>query len=180
MPNRGRKRFLSTPSARRATPRPDALSEYACISIHALREEGDITLVKGIWNEENFYPRPPRGGRLIARKRHVFNVLFLSTPSARRATPNGPALYLDRIDFYPRPPRGGRPLPGIAAALLLSFLSTPSARRATHSPQAPRLQCPISIHALREEGDLQGVRVKVFHADFYPRPPRGGRRFSKA
>ena len=38
--------------------------------------------------------------------------------------------------------------------LRLLFLSTPSARRATTSA-APALYCqPISIHALREEGDL--------------------------
>ena len=33
------------------------------------------------------------------------------------------------------------------------FLSTPSARRATTSAGIVRCGCPISIHALREEGD---------------------------
>ena len=35
----------------------------------------------------------------------------------------------------------------------------------------------ISIHALREEGDLSYFleKVKVFY--FYPRPPRGGRQY---
>ena len=33
--------FLSTPSARRATPRPHLSYDEAEISIHALREEGD-------------------------------------------------------------------------------------------------------------------------------------------
>ena len=37
----GRYRFLSTPSARRATALHDALHDVAVISIHALREEGD-------------------------------------------------------------------------------------------------------------------------------------------
>ena len=35
---------------------------------------------------------------------------------------------------------------------------------------------PISIHALREEGDIEDAKYYidlVFH--FYPRPPRGGR-----
>ena len=56
--------FLSTPSARRATP--PALGDVAAptISIHALREEGDILLVTSPGREEP----------------------FLSTPSARRAT----------------------------------------------------------------------------------------------
>ena len=35
------KEFLSTPSARRATPRGDARPQAGFISIHALREEGD-------------------------------------------------------------------------------------------------------------------------------------------
>ena len=34
------------------------------------------------------------------------------------------------------------------------FLSTPSARRATYSAVVDRLKRIISIHALREEGDL--------------------------
>ena len=38
--------------------------------------------------------------------------------------------------------------------MILSFLSTPSARRATSFAYAGKLLFPISIHALREEGDL--------------------------
>ena len=34
--------FLSTPSARRATPRLAFLATAGVISIHALREEGDL------------------------------------------------------------------------------------------------------------------------------------------
>ena len=78
--------FLSTPSARRATERLDegvgdvvisihALREEGdlhtghhagCaidISIHALREEGDAAQVTPHEMPRNFYPRPPRGGR---------------------------------------------------------------------------------------------------------------------
>ena len=36
------------------------------ISIHALREEGDASPVQPLRMVGNFYPRPPRGGRLIA------------------------------------------------------------------------------------------------------------------
>ena len=35
---------------------------------------------------------------------------------------------------------------------------------------------PISIHALREEGDRQTQTVAQASSYFYPRPPRGGRR----
>ena len=33
----------------------------------------------------------------------------------------------------------------------------------------------ISIHALREEGDLRQQRAGCCQRYFYPRPPRGGR-----
>ena len=56
--------------------------------------------------------------------------------------------------FYPRPPRGGRH--GILFVMTTSgvFLSTPSARRATHHIIIDQRVFPISIHALREEGDM--------------------------
>ena len=56
------------------------------ISIHALREEGDPSDLQAPGHPLYFYPRPPRGGR---RKGHAGMDcldLFLSTPSARRAT----------------------------------------------------------------------------------------------
>ena len=55
------------------------------------------------------------------------------------------------------------------------FLSTPSARRATRGFQRYGTGFPISIHALREEGDRRQRRGCTGGADFYPRPPRGGR-----
>ena len=55
------------------------------ISIHALREEGDLVTFADTSIRLYFYPRPPRGGRRVFFK-------------YRR-----PANY-----FYPRPPRGGR------------------------------------------------------------------------
>ena len=59
-----RSRFLSTPSARRATAVAVLRGSEKVISIHALREEGDACC-----------------GTTVARYR-----VFLSTPSARRAT----------------------------------------------------------------------------------------------
>ena len=56
------------------------------------------------------------------------------------------------------------------------FLSTPSARRATHPCRGAIPAGSISIHALREEGDRATARRYPFSGDFYPRPPRGGRR----
>ena len=80
--------FLSTPSARRATHHHRHSGQCRRISIHALREEGDQSLKFAasqdrqflstpsarratyyLFNVEpninDFYPRPPRGGRLL-------------------------------------------------------------------------------------------------------------------
>ena len=39
---------------------------------------------------------------------------------------------------------------------------------------------PISIHALRVEGDANDQYVRGIMTDFYPRPPGGGRRLRQA
>ncbi len=57
-----------------------------CISIHALREEGDSGLQRYCPECANFYPRPPRGGRQRTYNAIAETIKFLSTPSARRAT----------------------------------------------------------------------------------------------
>ena len=57
-------------------------------------------------------------------------------------------------NFYPRPPRGGRLTGKRRDDSLQQFLSTPSARRATSEQTLSRSEPKISIHALREEGDL--------------------------
>ena len=78
--------FLSTPSARRATAVVGCGRVLRVISIHALREEGDFSATVNKAKDSYFYPRPPRGGRPINLTYNQANVLFLSTPSARRAT----------------------------------------------------------------------------------------------
>ena len=214
-------RFLPAPSVRRATFAVFEKLRNLTISIHALREEGDPlcllhrhregeflstpsarratqrcdTIYRA---EDDFYPRPPRGGRPLSSRPYRSATKFLSTPSARRATRD------------PRRRSGG---PGISIHALREegdemcqtraldgrqFLSTPSARRATHRVLGKDLVAvPISIHALREEGDMVAEiskdRVTIsIHAlreegdfsccdrltrasYFYPRPPRGGR-----
>ena len=146
------------------------------ISIHALREEGDFFTAQGAAWSGHFYPRPPRGGR--PKRSHL--------PCAGD-------------NFYPRPPRGGRLSLVRKLVKGAEFLSTPSARRATAALDVAHQPNDISIHALREEGDLS-VAFWVFMAlvflstpsarratvhlvergkprvNFYPRPPRGGRR----
>ena len=124
------------------------------ISIHALREEGDPPSLLCSTPALDFYPRPPRGGRRLpicwAYPRQCISIhalreegdstgiygvtgvlVFLSTPSARRATRAWPFDMVVLDDFYPRPPRGGRQTKKHSMQLHLLFLSTPSARRAT-------------------------------------------------
>ncbi len=79
-------KFLSTPSARRATGGPQRPRGNSRISIHALREEGDWSWSGRGTAQRDFYPRPPRGGR------------HRLLPSSFRSS----------CHFYPRPPRGGR------------------------------------------------------------------------
>ena len=168
--------FLSTPSARRATDFYRNAAQIKRISIHALREEGDARPRRTPSAEAYFYPRPPRGGRRITRDTKIPLVEFLSTPSARRATPSKAGTADRRAYFYPRPPRGGRPRPvPVDGGHLQRFLSTPSARRATMDKIELAGFTAISIHALREEGDQRMSRSISHPANFYPRPPRGGR-----
>ena len=81
-----RRIFLSTPSARRATFFGKSFIGLCLISIHALREEGDHRPWALGRSALYFYPRPPRGGRPSCQFLVVLLYLFLSTPSARRAT----------------------------------------------------------------------------------------------
>ena len=83
----------------------------------------------------------------------VTPTLFLSPPSARRATSGIVPLPTIILDFYPRPPRGGRPCcrPQSAPSRLISI----HALREEGDPGFRTSQTiyEISIHALREEGD---------------------------
>ena len=126
--------FLSTPSARRATPKPSKMQGLRSISIHALREEGDgpisVQLVENIVDISIHALREEGDSGILIRSPR--NNIFLSTPSARRAT-------YDEV----------------MAWIYQQFLSTPSARRATGVRGRALVSAPISIHALREEGDLR-------------------------
>ena len=170
------KQFLSTPSARRATKTVADRHKALEISIHALREEGDAAYLLRLAESRYFYPRPPRGGRLLLPLTAARSSIFLSTPSARRATQQAGGAGNGPSNFYPRPPRGGRLDVLLRAAAhssisihalreegdrygssfkpaFVRFLSTPSARRATTEVGVHALAKGISIHALREEGD---------------------------
>ena len=68
----------------------------------------------GLRNEElqqdDFYPRPPRGGRLYRYPMNHLFELFLSTPSARRATrPRYALCSYYRISIHALREEGDRP-----------------------------------------------------------------------
>ena len=109
------------------------------ISIHALREEGDETRNDNGSTARYFYPRPPRGGRPCVSVTVDPPTIFLSTPSARRATNLWACGFTQPTYFYPRPPRGGRLMPLAMVYAPFRFLSTPSARRATAKTETKSL-----------------------------------------
>ena len=124
------------------------LSIVSPISIHALREEGDRFTRRWTSISTNFYPRPPRGGRRYRNQLWKMMNLFLSTPSARRATMRLLVSFFGARNFYPRPPRGGRPTAGSSTGK----------------------QSKISIHALREEGDPLYVSCNSYDSVFLSTP----------
>ena len=123
------------------------------ISIHALREEGDVA--------SRTMPAKPLAISIHAL-REEGDLQCLVTWSSHRY-------------FYPRPPRGGRRVNRNSEYNFAQFLSTPSARRATTVFRDSSTITKISIHALREEGDANCPAFHLRCYDFYPRPPRGGR-----
>ena len=78
--------FLSTPSARRATITCCSRSSRECISIHALCEEGDLPgRAYGLIYNISIHALCEEGDAV--QFVHLEDLqLFLSTPSARRAT----------------------------------------------------------------------------------------------
>ena len=144
--------FLPTPSARRATAGKHTVLHPPMISTHALREEGDIGKESWGIRYQNFYPRPPRGGRPDLLRLCSILSIFLPTPSARRATwPAGGVQYRCEISTHALREEGDS----------LCGMFT--------------LRNHISTHALREEGDPTMPDTCATACYFYPRPPRGGR-----
>ena len=121
------------------TARDKALQQV--ISIHALREEGDVPKTSQKSLQGHFYPRPPRGGR---RETGAVSItpINISIHALREEGDPMPLYSVPGLDnFYPRPPRGGRPGTILDYMGVPTFLSTPSARRATLLWLAERAEC---------------------------------------
>ena len=145
------------------------------ISIHALREEGDH----------------------LRCRLSLATSLFLSTPSARRATGCFISFWcLSEISIHALREEGDQNIMLRAEQIWISIHAlreegNPISRRLRRKlsnfyPRPPRGGRPtmppsfgsmerISIHALREEGDWPMALMPARALHFYPRPPRGGR-----
>ena len=78
------------------------------ISIHALREEGDLARCMMRCHALYFYPRPPRGGRHPETLCYGFeNRISIHALREEGDGKDGKGSTTRRY-FYPRPPRGGR------------------------------------------------------------------------
>ena len=124
----------------------------------------------------DFYPRPPRGGRHRYGMAADWRMVFLSTPSARRATASAAArASAGRISIHALREEGDDFLcPEVTDA---GPISIHALREEGDTADLKRRQTVrISIHALREEGDRGSGSTRAAREHFYPRPPRGGRR----
>ena len=146
-------KFLSTPSARRATQRSGNADGRHGISIHALREEGDP-----------FRDRQVNGFDVIS-----IHALREEGDCSRRIKPPAEKISIHAlreegdsalraavsitINFYPRPPRGGRRREVDDAETRFSISIHALREEGDTGCAAHKQMMEISIHALREEGD---------------------------
>ena len=145
--------FYPRPPRGGRRPRLRCQNQTRAISIHALREEGD--------------PHDLAGLREVG--------VFLSTPSARRATSMRHASPLRSSHFYPRPPRGGRRLTSGRLLPTSLFLSTPSARRATAKTETKSLfsyKLYNILHEFRRALIYNGSKNDPNHAKRHKNPVR--------
>ena len=167
--------FLSTPSARRATQGLEQYNRHNQNFYPRPLRGGRPSATAKYTASKNFYPRPLRGGRLLL----VFEQAGLFVISIHALCEEGDVVLIGQfaggvISIHALCEEGDV-MDNAYQTLLGQFLSTPSARRATpaNEPDAHRHQ--ISIHALCEEGDPSATASRPSASYFYPRPLRGGR-----
>ncbi len=185
--------FLSTPSARRATEALSNTQIIKAISIHALREEGDLSRGRPRKVLIDFYPRPPRGGRPVDGadggvetlisihalreegdgKENAINGAWMqiSIHALREEGDLGArSIHAHHIHFYPRPPRGGRPAAVTAVGSMLVISIHALREEGDAAATAAAFAAMISIHALREEGDWRPFSASPRRRTFLSTP----------
>ena len=81
---------------------------FSDISIHALREEGDMLTLFAVADVAVFLSTPSARKATYGYNKLYNKAVFLSTPSARKATIGVLMRIRPFSYFYPRPPRGRR------------------------------------------------------------------------
>ena len=105
--------------------------------------------------KSNFYPRPPRGGRPA----EIGSIREVGAISIHALREEGDTYQIPpqnrRTNFYPRPPRGGRPCRPRTRLLPTEHFYPRPPRGGRHFEEGYKdATSNISIHALREEGDV--------------------------
>ena len=193
-------KFLSTPSARRATLTSffsffdlllisihalreegdgilGVLNPHKYISIHALREEGDAARCCCAAAQQHFYPRPPRGGRLmVTLLLAVVNEISIHALREEGDVKKISGSMLSTIISIHALREEGDNSPAKAGLPPFLFLSTPSARRAT-LPHSRGFFVSIYFYPRPPRGGRHRLDLLICQGvqHFYPRPPRGGR-----
>ena len=145
-------KFLSTPSARRATCTASGWSRNMEISIHALREEGDARVLNKVGGSSiSIHALREEGD---ARRRAGGRGFAISIHALREEGDGFSSMYLSIASyFYPRPPRGGRPAGFVLLQTGLEISIHALREEGDCRRLCGQLSTTISIHALREEGD---------------------------
>ena len=151
-------KFLSTPSARRATGTlQSVLTDLKFLSTPSARR-ATLIQTSSLALEFYFYPRPPRGGRRSSSWLCGW-YSFISIHALREEgdqLDDGSGFDIFNISIHALREEGDQSL--ISSPMeSMKFLSTPSARRATSNFSCFSRDNVISIHALREEGDFRAV-----------------------
>ena len=140
--------FLSTPSARRATcpgQRQGGRAEF--LSTPSARRATRTTAFRTT-TTPNFYPRPPRGGRLCPAWLRFCGCCY----------------------FYPRPPRGGRHQCAMSYITTFNISIHALREEGDWMISLSRAIPSISIHALREEGDRASTARRLSFMQFLSTP----------
>ena len=123
-----------------------------------------------------FYPRPPRGGRLLRLDQTIDQQAISIHALREEGDTNRASKKCGVENFYPRPPRGGRHEQAFGYQEAWAISIHALREEGDLIPTIAGWGLNISIHALREEGDINIWKGASERPNFYPRPPRGGRR----
>ena len=179
-------------------------THHSCrISIHVPRVGDDARQPRNIQAQQNFYPRPPCGGRLTPQQYgeppgrisiHVPRVgddwrfendqrtwlyFYPRPPCGGRLTTVHHSCNMSVLDFYPRPPCGGRRIRKDLEGQKPGFLSTSPVWGTTPELTIHTSTRDISIHVPRVGDDLLRYVRKQGMSIFLSTSPVWGTTFGR-